>query len=290
MADLTPDRKPTDDEIDVHGLTHVGKVRKENQDHFLLAAIHKRVQILSTNLAAPQRLPEGDERVAFVAMIADGVGSGSGGGEASATALEAAMQYVNDSMACYFGRPTGETQFTEALQQAAMRSHHEIRARRKGSGHAGTMATTLTLFMGVWPTYYLLQVGDSRYYHWRQGVLTQVTRDQTMAQELVDSGVMTRAVAGRSRLAHVLSSALGGDEAAPVVTRLQADWHIVHLMCSDGLTKHVSDAHISEVLSSMTSSKQACEQLLQDALDDGGTDNITIVIGRTVPRPERAAA
>jgi protein phosphatase len=55
-------------------------------------------------------------------------------------------------------------------------------------------------------------------------------------------------------------------------------------MCSDGLTKHVSDERIAEVLASMTSAKQACEQLLQDALDAGGTDNITVIVGRAVPR------
>jgi len=55
-------------------------------------------------------------------------------------------------------------------------------------------------------------------------------------------------------------------------------------MCSDGLTKHVSDERIAAVVGSMTSSKQACEQLLQDALDGGGADNITIIIGRGVPR------
>jgi serine/threonine protein phosphatase PrpC len=57
----------------------------------------------------------------------------------------------------------------------------------------------------------------------------------------------------------------------------------VHLMCSDGLTRHVSDERIAAVLASMTSSKQACEQLLQEALDGGGTDNITIIIGRAAP-------
>ena len=58
----------------------------------------------------------------------------------------------------------------------------------------------------------------------------------------------------------------------------------MHLLCSDGLTKHVSDARIAEVLGSMTSARQACEQLLQDALDGGGTDNVTIIVGRTVPK------
>lgn len=85
-------------------------------------------------------------------------------------------------------------------------------------------------------------------------------------------------------MANVLSSAIGGDTTVPVVTRLQADWNNVHLLCSDGLTRHVTDERIAEVLSSMTSAKQACEQLLQDALDGGGSDNITIIIGSTAPK------
>ena len=61
-------RKPRDDEIDVHGLTHAGRVRKDNQDHFLLATVHKRVNVIATNLETQSRLPVGDHRVAFVAM------------------------------------------------------------------------------------------------------------------------------------------------------------------------------------------------------------------------------
>lgn len=146
------------------------------------------------------------------------------------------------------------------------------------------MATTLTLWMGVWPWYYLLQVGDSRYYLWRDGVLTQVTRDQTIAEELVQKGVFTRAVASRSQFAHVLSSAIGGEQTMPVITRLRADWHNVHLLCSDGLTKHVSDEQIAHRLSDMTTAKETAELLLQDALDGGGTDNVTIILGRVVPK------
>jgi protein phosphatase len=207
-----------------------------------------------------------------------------GGAEASATALEAVMQYVNDSMSVLYESDVTELAFTEALQRCALRSHEAIVARRSAEHPEGTMATTLTLFMGVWPAYYLLQVGDSRYYLWRDGRLTQVTRDQTIAQDLVDNGVLTRAQAPHTQFAHVLSSALGADTAEPVVTRLQADWHNVHLLCSDGLTKHVSDERIAERLASMTSAKQVCEQLLQDALDDGGSDNITIIVGWAMPR------
>jgi serine/threonine protein phosphatase PrpC len=147
------------------------------------------------------------------------------------------------------------------------------------------MATTLTLFFGVWPWYYLLQVGDSRHYLFREGVLTQISRDQTIAQDLVEKGVFTRAVAERSRLSDVLSSAIGADEATPVVTRLQSMWGNVHLLCTDGLTKHVSDERIAERLSSPMSAKETCEALLQDALDGGGTDNVTIIVGRLVEKP-----
>ena len=58
----------------------------------------------------------------------------------------------------------------------------------------------------------------------------------------------------------------------------------MHLLCSDGLTKHVSDDRIADRLAHMTSAKQVCEQLVQDALEDGGTDNITIIVGRNIPK------
>jgi protein phosphatase len=80
----------------------------------------------------------------------------------------------------------------------------------------------------------------------------------------------------------VLSSAIGGEQAAPVVTRITRDWGTIVLLCSDGLTKHVSDERIAERLASLKSSQQTCEELLQEALDDGGSDNITIIIGRTI--------
>jgi protein phosphatase len=165
-----------------------------------------------------------------------------------------------------------------------MVSHAAVVERAKADPDVRSMATTLTLFLGVWPWYYILQVGDSRYYLFRDGHLTQLTRDQTVAQDLVDQGVFKRAEAERSRFANVLSSSIGGQSTMPVVTRLRADWRNVHLMCSDGLTKHVSDERIAERLATMTSARQACEVLLQDALDGGGTDNITIVVGRAVPR------
>ncbi len=282
---LSPDRPPRDDEIETFGLTHTGLVRTVNQDHFLIASIHRRVDVLQTSLLASESLDMTDRRLAFLAMIADGVGGGVGGEKASATALENAMQYVTSSMHCYERHDSTESQFVEQLQQAAQKAHEAVLARAATESEGRTMATTLTAFMGVWPWYYLLQVGDSRYYMFRDDVLTQVTRDQTLAQDMVDQGIFTRAVAEQSRLNNVLSSAIGGETAAPVVTRLRASWRNVHLLCSDGLTKHVSDEKIAERLRTMTSCRQVAEQLLQDALDDGGSDNTTIIVGRAMPKP-----
>jgi serine/threonine protein phosphatase PrpC len=278
------DRKPRDDEIDVYGLSDRGKVRARNEDHFLLASIHRRVNVVGTNLSELEGLPLGDQRLAFIAMVADGVGGASGGDQASAMALEVATQYVVSSMDCYDRTDAVEGSMTESLQVAAMHCHQAVLDRASEEGDGSRMATTLTLWMGVWPWYYLLQVGDSRYYLYRDNQLTQVTRDQTIAQELVDQGIFTRAIAERSQFKNVLSSAIGGEASAPVVTRLRSEWGYVHLLCTDGLTKHVTDEQIAGRIATMTSARQLCEQLLQDALDDGGTDNITIVVGRTAPR------
>ena len=277
-------RKPLDDEIDVYGLTHPGKVRRTNQDHFLLASLHKRMAVHLTNLPDVSQLTREDERLAFLAMIADGVAGSAKGALASRLALERITQYVSRSLDCYYRADPREASFTDVLQEAALQTHTEVLRHGAEDADLAGMATTLTVFIGVWPWVYVVQVGDSRYYVFREGELHRITRDQTLAQELFDRGALTRTDAFRSPLANVLSSAIGGPLAAPVVTRLQSDWRNVHLLCTDGLTKHVSDERIKQRLAEMTSAKQACETLLQDALDDGGRDNITIIVGRAVQK------
>jgi protein phosphatase len=186
-------------------------------------------------------------------------------------------------MQCYYAANTADDGgFIAALQQAATECHEEFLRRAEADPESRGMATTLTLWLGAWPRAYLLQVGDSRYYRYGAGELTQLSRDQTMAQELVDLGVMSRADAARSRYATTLSSAIGGRQNAPAVTRVENGWGYVHLLCSDGLTRHVSDERIQARLAAMTSARQVCQDLLQDALDGGGSDNITIIAGRSV--------
>jgi protein phosphatase len=280
-------RRPTDREIDVHGLTHLGKVRAENQDHFLIASLRKMVDVHGTSLPTVHQLPIRSTQLAFLAMVADGVGGGAAGEAASRLAVETVTEYVAQSMRCCYAADTQDEQaFLVALEDAAMQCHANVLRRAEEDPELEGMATTLTVWLGVWPRGYLLQVGDSRCYVLRDGRLTQISRDQTMAQELVDQGVLQRTEAFNTRWAHVLSSSIGGRQTAPTVTRMDQDWDNVGLLCSDGLTKHVSDERIRERLANMTSAKQACEALLQDALEDGGSDNITIIVGRTVRREE----
>ena len=125
-----------------------------------------------------------------------------------------------------------------------------------------------------------MQLGDSRYYALRGDELVQISRDQTIAQDLMDQGVLTPEQAARGRWSNTLSSAIGGVESKPMVTSIENDWNYVHLLCSDGLTKHVTNDQIKHRLQEMASAQQACEALLQDALDGGGEDNITVVVGR----------
>jgi protein phosphatase len=273
-------RKPRDSEIDVYGLTHTGHTRAENQDHFLIASLHKRMVVRMTSL--PTLESQDTDRLAFLAMVADGVGSGAGE-EASRFALECVTQYLANCTHCYYTADvTDDAAFARALEETGREVHARLTERAASLRSGRAIATTLTLLVGVWPRLYLLQVGDSRYYMMRDGQLTQVSRDQTLAQELVDRGILSHTDAYQSRLANVLSSAIGGPQADPVVTAVQNDWGTVHLLCSDGLTKHVSNDLIAQRLRSMTSSQQACETLLEDALRAGGTDNVTVIVGRTL--------
>jgi serine/threonine protein phosphatase PrpC len=279
----TTARKPRDDEIDAYGVTHRGKVRAENQDHFLLGSLRKRITIRQSSLSLEQ-IPLEEERVASFMMVADGVGGGLKGEQASRMALEVVTKYIAEGARCYYRFDEEGVDLVQALEEGAKRCHDAIQERAASDETAAGMATTLTLFIAVWPWYYILQVGDSRYYQYRDGVLHQISRDQTVAQELADQGIMPRDLMLKSPLTHVLSSSIGGHQTAPVVTRLASAWGTIHLLCSDGLTRHVPDSRIAERLGAMQSAQQVAEELVQDALDGGGSDNITVVVARAVPK------
>ena len=274
--------RPTDEELDLFGLTHRGKVRSENQDHFLLGTIHPQVVVHGTSLPEPDTLPLRGGRFGTVLLVADGVGGGSDGGAAARLAGEVVTRYVASTLRCYhLAGAKGDEAFFEALREAALQAHDAVRAEAASRTGNAQMATTLTLGIGVWPWLYVVQVGDSRCYLYAQGRLRQITRDQTVAQALLDQGILRPDDAQRSPLSSVLASAIGSAEATPVVTRVDvAERGCVVLFCSDGLTRHVTDDELAQHLASMTSAEQVCRALLDLALARGGTDNITIIAGR----------
>src|SRR5438045_2016375 len=120
-----PPRKPRDAEIDVYGLTHIGLVRKTNQDHFLIGSLRKKLDVVASSL--PQEdITQDDQRVAFRAMVADGVGGGYKGEEASRIALEEVTQYITESARCYFAADAVEEDFVASLKHAAALCHQRV--------------------------------------------------------------------------------------------------------------------------------------------------------------------
>lgn len=285
MASAEFGARPRDDQLDLFGITHVGKVRTENQDHFLVATVHPELVVHETSMPAASSLAVHGTRLATVMLVADGVGGSTGGREASQLAIETITRYVSSTLRCYQAAGSSrEEEFTDALRGAALEAHGVVRAEAALRPEISRMATTLTLFIAVWPWAYVVQVGDSRCYYFTDGRLKQMTRDQTIAQELVDQGVLPPERASTSPFSHVLASAIGADAALPEVSRLKMDGRGVFLLCSDGLTKHVTDAEIAAELAALTSSEGSCRHLLDLALERGGSDNITVLIARAKNR------
>jgi protein phosphatase len=287
---ITPGDKPRDDELDLFGLTHPGLVRKENQDHFLLCTVHPEVVIHGTSLPTLERLPLRGQRLATLLLVADGVGGSDAGGEASQLAAESVTGYVASTLHCYHtAGSAGDGEFQDALTTAVLEAHSVVRAEAMARPEVRRMATTLTMAMAVWPWAYVVQVGDSRCYHYANGTLRQVTQDQTMAQDLVDRGALPAERLADSPFRNVLISAIGGDAATPVVTRLDIRQRgTVLLLCSDGVTKHLSNADLAEQIRNMESSEQLCRKILELALERGGSDNITVIAGRARRRESGA--
>ena len=281
--------RPDDEELDLFGITHPGKVRKDNQDHYLIGTVHQSVVVYGTSLPNVDQLPMRGRRLGTFALVADGVGGATDGSEAARLAAETVMRYVSSTLQCYHASSDATTdQFFETLTAAALQAHDAVRAEAASRAGAPKMATTLTFTFSVWPWMYVVQLGDSRCYFYVDGTLQQITRDQTVAQMLYDQGALKREDLERSPLKNVLASAAGGDEALPEVTRVNLrNRSCATLLCSDGLTKHVTAQEIEAHIRDAQSSEQVCRDLLQLALDRGGSDNITILMGRAPVRAPR---
>jgi protein phosphatase len=270
--------------LDVFGQSDVGKRRSRNEDHFLVATLNRSLDLRYTNMeeeAGP--LDRFNAVAAHLFVVADGVGGVAGGDLASGTAVSALAEYLGPtSGCCYAFDPTMEDEFLSKLEGAAARA--DERVRQHGPEGKGP-ATTLTMMLLMGDRAYSVHVGDSRGYHYRAHRLRQFTRDQTMGELMVDEGVMTEEQAEKSGLQNVLSGALGNTY-TPDVGLLDLDVGDVIVLCTDGLTKHVSDDEIQAVVESEPTAQAMVERLVQAALDGGGSDNVTVIVARAAPQAE----
>jgi PPM family protein phosphatase len=189
---------------------------------------------------------------------------------------------VSSTLRSYHAAGTSdESSLLDSVRAAAIEAHLAVRAGAAKRANSSEMATTLTLGIAIWPWLYVVQLGDSRCYYYWNGDVHQVTRDQTVGQELVDQGILPRDRLPASPYRDVLSSAAGAEEALPEVTRIRVDREgSALLFCTDGLTKHVSDSEIAAEFRRQVTSEVVCRNLLKLALERGGSDNITMVVAQ----------
>ena len=265
--------------FDVFGLTDVGKRRSHNEDQFLIAKLERSLRPLYTSLGADGEDSVGGSQEAHLFVVADGVGGSAGGELASSKTVETLAYEISSAAGCFYRTGTeGEQEFIERLEAAMLAAHERVRTELAVDG--ARPASTATMVALFWPRGYIFHVGDSRGYYLRGERLQQFTRDQTVGEFMVDAGLLSEEQAKKGGLHNMLTHAIGGEESKPSVGLLDFRAGDVLMLCSDGLTKHVSDGAIKHALSDTSSAEEACRQLLDAALAGGGTDNITVVVAR----------
>jgi protein phosphatase len=265
--------------MDVYGLTDPGKVRGHNEDQYLIADLSKSMRVHRTSLDLDEQTRLFGPSQGQLLLVADGLGGEAAGERASRLAVDALTAYVLNTMHWFFRlREDSEEQFADDLRAALQYCQAQIRAEAARLPQQRGMGTTLTLAYLIWPRLFVVHAGDSRCYLLRQGRLWRVTRDHTVAQRLAEEGVLQDPE--HSTLSHVLWNVLGDsdDELVPEVYRGELDLGDTLLLCTDGLTKHMSDAELTRLLAADEPSEQTCRRLVAAANAAGGTDNITVVV------------
>lgn len=264
------------------GRTHRGRVRSENQDRLLVADLAEGIFEAHTaddaraSAVGPVSFELGEHGA--VLLVADGMGGRAGGARASALAVTAVRRAMSD------GRPgedgAGPDAFVGRLRRAleeANRAIHDEAGRDHQLSGMGTTATLAGLHGG---SVYLAQVGDSRAYLVRAGSVTRLTRDQSLVQNLIDSGVLAESDAHTVRR-NVILQALGvGPSVEPEVTYHDLRRDDVLLLCSDGLSQVVTDDEILEAVTGSRDCLTMCDRLVGLANDRGGPDNVTVLVAR----------
>ena len=267
--------------VKAFGITDKGRVRPANEDQFLIAELTKTMRVCQTSLPEP-KLQFGGER-GHLFLIADGMGGHRAGEHASALAVMAIEEFTLNTFKWFFNPDKTESQrvliqFQTALRQADARVHKESAENPELSG----MGTTLTMAFQLAAQLCVVHVGDSRAYLYADNELCQLTHDDTLVAEMLRQGTLKPEQAAQHRLRHVVTNAVGGSEAVGHVEAHALEVHVGDrlLLCSDGLTEMVTDDAIATVLRDDMDPEVACRNLLAQANEAGGHDNITVLIAR----------
>ena len=264
--------------IDFGARSDLGRVRRNNEDHFAVIRRKRCRKVLMTNMPdADLKLPDDESHVM---IVADGMGGAAFGELASRLALKAADELLGSAcgwLAKWHDLDSPSTHdriqaYADVIQET-LREYAETDPRLAGMG------TTLTCAHSLGSDVVIAHVGDSRAYHYRDGQVQQVTRDQTLAQDLLDAGMPAR---DTLRFRHILTNCFGGDaqQVRSEVYHLRLRHGDAVLLCTDGLSDLIEDSEIALVLETESHAQTACDRLVQLALERGGKDNITVVLGR----------
>lgn len=265
--------------IEVVGRTDVGRRREHNEDAFLVADLSGNG---STQPATEERerldwptRPIGARGALF--LVADGMGGAAAGELASGMACAVILEEVHAHWVT--SGATDPDHFAQTLRLATERANQRIHAHATSHPDTKGMGTTATLAGLVGDTLFLCQVGDSRAYLIRRGVATQITKDQSLMQRLIDAGELTPEEAEVSERRNIILQALGPEARVKVdltVQRVQRGDLL--LLCSDGLSGQVRGSEMAQLLASAPSLNAGCDALIDRANATGGPDNITAIV------------
>ena len=267
--------------VTAFGMTDPGKVRKSNEDQFLIAELSKRMQVWQTSLPEP-KLQVGEDR-AHLFLVADGMGGHSAGERASAIAVAAIEQFTLNTFRWFFASDSpGAQKVLAQFQSALSLADAQIVEEAAENPDLHGMGTTLTMAFQLGAQLCIVHVGDSRAYMYREGQLHQLTQDHTLVAEMVRSGAIQQEQVANHHLRHVITNVVGGPNPGVKVEarafQVQAGDRL--LLCSDGLTEMVTNETIIAALDQDTAPEPAARALVAQANDNGGADNITVVIVR----------
>jgi serine/threonine protein phosphatase PrpC len=269
-------------QVDLAALSHQGKVRENNEDHYLISRAERSLETVMTNL--PQGLlPPRFAEVGYGMLVADGMGGHEAGEIASRLAITTFVNLILNSPEWYMR--VGKAEAEKVMERISERYRivdETVREKANSDPTLTGMGTTMTLACSFGPILVLAHIGDSRVYLCRTGQCHQVTRDHTMAQGLVELGILHPEQAAGHRLKHSLTRVLGTGQSlgeAEVQQLTLADEDRV-LLCTDGLTDMVPLQTIGAIMADAKTSAEACQRLVDAALDNGGRDNVTVVLAR----------